>query len=456
MAVDQVSQCHLDSKNPFYAGVYAYGKSEKRTEIIDGRARKSYGHRKPMDTWEVFIKDHHEGYIGWAEYERNQKLLAGNAYGRGGDTKSGRGGRALLAGLICCARCGRRLVVAYRGRRRSYPTYRCDRPNLQLGHRRCIIFGGGRVDVAIAAEILRAVSPLAIEAAEEAERMLKEEEQDRLRIAELELTQAKYDASLAERRYAACDPDNRLIAAQLEKAWETALQRVEQCRKRLDDLREPEPGGTHPDFTGLGNDLTAAWNAPQTTMRTRQRLVRALITEIVADVDEAAGEIVLVIHWKGGQHSELRVKKPKTGEHSCSTSEQALAVMRSMAGRWSDQDIAASLNRMGMPTGQGKTWTAHRVGSIRRVNGISGYLPAEKNGEWLTLRDAAAHLSVSHHQVRKLIKAGILASGQIMPDAPHQIHAADLDSERVAVALARKGRPCRAAAEKQMSMFSDT
>ena len=443
-------------KNPFYAGVYAYGKSEKRTEIIDGRARKSYGHRKPMDTWEVFIKDHHEGYIGWAEYERNQKLLAGNAYGRGGDTKSGRGGRALLAGLICCARCGRRLVVAYRGRRRSYPTYRCDRPNLQLGHRRCIIFGGGRVDVAIAAEILRAVSPLAIEAAEEAERMLKEEEQDRLRIAELELTQAKYDASLAERRYAACDPDNRLIAAQLEKAWETALQRVEQCRKRLDDLREPEPGGTHPDFTGLGNDLTAAWNAPQTTMRTRQRLVRALITEIVADVDEAAGEIVLVIHWKGGQHSELRVKKPKTGEHSCSTSEQALAVMRSMAGRWSDQDIAASLNRMGMPTGQGKTWTAHRVGSIRRVNGISGYLPAEKNGEWLTLRDAAAHLSVSHHQVRKLIKAGILASGQIMPDAPHQIHAADLDSERVAVALARKGRPCRAAAEKQMSMFSDT
>jgi hypothetical protein len=90
-------------KNPFYAGVYAYGKSEKRTTIIDGRARKSYGHRKPMGTWEVFIKDHHEGYISWAEYERNQALLAGNAYGRAGDTKSGRGGRALLAGLICCA-----------------------------------------------------------------------------------------------------------------------------------------------------------------------------------------------------------------------------------------------------------------------------------------------------------------------------------------------------------------
>ena len=410
---------------------------------------------KPMDAWEVFIKDHHEGYISWAEYERNQALLAGNAYGRAGDTKSGRGGRALLAGLICCARCGRRLHVVYTGRY-PRPVYRCDTPNLQLGRKRCFSFGGLRIDAAVAGEMLRAIAPMAIEAAREAERMLREEGQDRRRIAELELRQAQYDASLAERRYAACDPDNRLIAAQLEKAWEATLQRVEACRQRLDGMQAPEVGQPPPDLTGLADDLAAAWKAPRTAMRTRQRLVRALITEIIADVDEAAGEIVLVIHWKGGQHSELRVKKPKTGEHGCSTPEQALAVMRSMAGRWSDQDIAASLNRMGLPTGQGKTWTAHRVGSIRRVNGIHGYLSAEKNGEWLTLRDAAAKLGVSHHQVRKLIKAGILASNQIMPDAPHQIRAADLDSEQVAVALARKGRPCRADSKNQISMFPDT
>lgn len=440
-------------KNPFYAGVYAYGKSEKRTEIVDGRARKSYGHHKPMDAWEVFIKDHHEGYISWAEYERNQTVLASNAYGRTGDTKSSRGGRALLAGLICCARCGRRLHVVYTGRY-PRPMYRCDTPNLQLGRKRCFGFGGKRIDEAVAGEILRAVAPMAIEAAREAERMLKEEDQDRLRIAEMELRQAQYDASLAERRYAACDPDNRLIAAQLEKAWEATLQRVEACRQRLDNMQSPKVGPQQlPDLTGLADDLAAAWKAPKTTMRTRQRLVRALITEIVADIDEAAGEIVLVIHWKGGQHSELRVKKPKTGEHGCGTPEQALAIMRAMAGRWPDQDIAASLNRMGMPTGQGKTWTAHRVGSIRRVNGIHGYFSAEKNGEWLTLRDSATRLGVSHHQVRKLIKAGILTSGQIIPDAPHQIRAADLDSEHVAAALARKGRPCRVDSKKQISMF---
>ena len=361
-------------KNPFYAGVYAYGKSEKRTTIVDGRARKSYGHRKPMGTWEVFIKDHHEGYISWAEYERNQALLAGNAYGRVGDTKSGRGGRALLAGLICCARCGRRLSVLYTGRY-PRPIYRCEQPNVQLGQRRCLSVAGKRIDETIAAEMLRAVAPMAIEAAEEAERMLRDEDQDRRRIAELELQQAQYDASLAERRYAACDPDNRLIAAQLEKAWETALQRVERCRERLDRMQMPDADDVRPDFTGLADDLSAAWKAPRTTMRTRQRLVRALITEIIVDIDEAAGEIVLVIHWKGGQHSELRVRKPRTGEHGCSTPEQALAVIRSMAGRWSDQDIAASLNRMGMPTGQGKTWTAHRVSSLRwpmRRHGAGG------------------------------------------------------------------------------------
>src|ERR1700675_1169015 len=270
-------------KNPFYAGVYAYGKSEKRTTIVDGRARQSYGHRKPMGTWEVFIQDHHEGYISWAEYERNQALLAGNAYGRVGDTKSGRGGRALLAGLICCARCGRRLSVLYTGRY-PRPIYRCEQPNVQLGQRRCLSVAGKRIDETIAAEMLRAVAPMAIEAAEEAERMLRDEDQDRRRIAELELQQAQYDASLAERRYAACDPDNRLIAAQLEKAWETSLQRVEMCRRRLDGMPEPNAGAARPDLTGLTDDLSAAWKAPKTTMRTRQRLVRAVITEIVVDI----------------------------------------------------------------------------------------------------------------------------------------------------------------------------
>ena len=442
-------------KNPFYAGAYAYGKSEKRTTIVDGRARKSYGWAKPMEAWEVLIKDHHEGYIDWSEFERNQAVLAGNAYSKAGDTKSGRGGGSLLAGLISCARCGRRLSVAYTGRY-PRPIYRCHKANLQLGHRGCLGLAAKRIDAAIAAELLRAVAPMAIEAAQEAERMMKEKDQDRRRIAELELRQAHYDASLAERRYAACDPDNRLIAAQLEKAWEVTLQRVEACRQKLDGLQAPQIDAPRPDLTRLADGLSTVWTAPATTMRTRQRLARALITEILANIDEVKQEIVLVIHWKGGQHSELRFRKPKTGEHGRNTPEDAIAVMRSMAGRWSDQDIAASLNRMGLPTGQGKTWTARRVASIRQVQGIHGYRSADKDGTWLTMSEAAAKLGVSHHQMRRLIKEKVIVSEQVMADAPHQIRAADLETDQVEAALKRKGRPCRAIPENQLSMFPST
>ena len=123
-------------KNPFYAGAYIYGKSEHRTAIVNGRAQKTYGHGKPFEEWEVVLKDHHEGYIDWAEFERNQKQLAANAYGRVGEVKSGRGGQALLVGLLRCARCGRRLKVAYYGRKGR--AYRCDNPNLMLAAARCL------------------------------------------------------------------------------------------------------------------------------------------------------------------------------------------------------------------------------------------------------------------------------------------------------------------------------
>ena len=443
-------------KNPFYAGVYVYGKSEKRTEIIDGRARKSYGHGKPIGTWDVMIKDHHEGYISWADYERNQKQLAINAYGQLGGPKSGRGGRALLSGLLTCGRCGRRLAVAYTGNPQSRPVYRCDKPNLMMGLPRCMTFGGPRVDAAVARELLRAVEPMAIEAALEAERMHRERQDEQQRLLDLELQQARYEASLAERRYAACDPDNRLIAAQLEKNWEIALRRVQELQARhMNESRETvavDPCA----FAHLADNLSAAWNATGVTMRARQRLLRALIVNIVVDVDEQAREVVLTIHWRGGQHSQLRVRKPRSGEHGCATTEDALAMMRSMAGRWSDEHIAASLNRMGIPTGQGKTWTAKRVSSVRRVRNIHAYLSAEKGGEWLTMSDAAKALGVTNHAIRRLIKTNILPAVQVVPGAPFQIRASDLTSNAVRDAIARKGRPCHTSDDRTLPLFTST
>jgi excisionase family DNA binding protein len=443
-------------KNPFYAGAYAYGKSEKRTELVGDRVRKSYGHGRPMEQWEVLLKDHHEGYIDWEEFERNQKQLAANAYGKAGGAKSGRGGKALLGGLLSCGRCGRRLSVAYRGHAPRQAVYRCDRPNHTFALPRCVSFGGSRVDQAVARELLVAVEPMAIEAAREAERRHVHMRAEQQRIVELELQQAKYEATLAERRYAACDPDNRLIAAQLEKHWETALRRVEACEARLDEVRAAQGTGVAPDFTGLATDLAAAWNAPRVTMRARQRLLRAVVTDIVADIDAAANEVILTIHWRGGQHSRLRVRKPRSGEHGCRTPEEAIEVMRAMATRWSDEAIAASLNRMGMKTGHGKTWTAKRVGSTRKLYGIDAYRSADKTSDWLTMSEAAAILGVTNHRIRRLIKDGILAAEQVVPRAPYQIRLRDVQEDRVLAALGDRYGPCRTEDKNQIRMFSDT
>ncbi|ESW72046.1 hypothetical protein X772_33730 [Mesorhizobium sp. LSJC280B00] len=266
--------------------------------------RKSYGHRKSHEDWAVMLREHHEGYVGWDQYERNQKLLAANTYGKGGGVKSGRGGRALLAGMLTCGHCGRRVCVVYVGRRIGYHIYRCDRLNLMLARPQCMTANGGRAGAAISHGVLRAVAPMAIEAALEAERMHLEGEAQRRQMLELDLQQARYEPSLAERRYAACDPDNRLIAAQLqtlEKSWEATLCRVEAREARLNN-RQVRDDAAIPDFAGLAQDLRAAWDDSDVDMRFRQRLLRALIRDIVV-MDDDARQGELTIHWQGGQHS---------------------------------------------------------------------------------------------------------------------------------------------------------
>jgi hypothetical protein len=264
----------------------------------------------------------------------------------------------------------------------------------------------------------------------------------------LERQQAEYEVKLAARRYEAVDPDNRLVAAELEARWNAALSRLHDCEARLTDTTAATPPAvTRESLLTLADDLKAAWNAPTTDMRTKQRLVRALIEEIVVDVDDAEREVVLVIHWRGGQHSELRVRKPASGEHTRRTSEAADRLIRDMSGRWSDADIAATLNRMGLPTGQGHTWSNARVGGYRRKAGIPGYESAVKDGRCLTMLEAARTLNVTCHVIRKLIRDGLLPARQVMSDAPWQIRAVDLERGDVREALRRRqtrqGRPYR-------------
>jgi DNA invertase Pin-like site-specific DNA recombinase len=199
--------------NPTYAGAYAFGRTEARTRVATGRARRTEGHRKPQDQWTVLIQDHHPSYITWEQFEMNQKILAGNAHMKSRmEPQSGRGGRSLLAGLMRCQRCSRMLRVHYLGKNRKEMRYQCINGHINQGVPKCISFGGVRVDQAVSEEILKVVQPVAIDAALRAAEQKVQHQSERARVRELELEQAKYEARLAGRRYESVDPDNRLVA----------------------------------------------------------------------------------------------------------------------------------------------------------------------------------------------------------------------------------------------------
>jgi excisionase family DNA binding protein len=434
-------------RNPFYAGAYAYGKTTATKTIVDGIARKGGRRPRPREEWTVLVPDHHEAYIRWEQYEQNRDRLARNAHGkRSGGTKSGRGGRALLSGLLRCRRCGKAVQVGYcRGQAARYAC-RTWRPGQSRSN--CLAFGTAKPDQAVAKEVLLVVEPAAVEAALMAHADIEERDDERRRALELERQQADYEVRLCARRYESVDPDNRLVAAELEARWDKALERLRACEARL-AVHEPSPSSTidRRSLLQLSANLEAAWNAPTTTMRTKQQLVRALVEEIVVDVDEERREVILLLHWRGGQHSELRVRKPSSGEHGKHTSEEALQVIQQMATRWSDSDIAATLNRMDIRTGVGNTWTAKRVGSARNKGGIRAYDSAVKDGQCITMNEAAKKLGVHNQFIRKLIDRGILPARQVVRDAPWQIQAADLERPEVQDAVRnrprRPGRPCR-------------
>ena len=425
--------------NPIYAGAYAFGKTQSRTTVVDGRARKTAGHRKPRTDWTVLIRDHHPGYISWEQYERNQALIAANTNMKSRmEPKAGRGGRALLAGILRCRRCGRMLHVTYSGLGAAALRYHCRGAHINHGASWCISFGGLRSDQAVANEVLQAISGNAIEAALDAAAQMHQQRQDQRRSLELEVEQARYEVRLASRRYEAVDPDNRLVAAELEARWNDALRKFEGLEIKLHEFDSFITSAAMPDkeiLLSLVQDLPAVWHAPSSDMRLKQRIVRILIREIVADVDENSNEIVLLIHWAGGRHSELRVNKNATGRHSHCTSMEAIEVIRQMAGKFPDEQIAATLNRLRFSTGAGKTWNEQRVYSARHYNELPAYNPNQTNQDILTMEEAAQRLGVSTTTVRRLIEQKKLAATQVVPCAPWQIAIAALDAAAVRTAV---------------------
>ena len=416
--------------NPVYGGAYAFGRTETRVTVEAGRKRVSRGHRRDREAWDVLIVDHHEGYVSWHEFERNQRLIADNANYKGLMARGAvRHGDALLAGLLRCGHCGRRLHVSYSGRVGYCVRYSCQGAHLNHGTRRCISFGGVRVDAAVAEEVLRLLSPVGIEAAVEAVAMREDEVAETRRQAELALTQARYEADLARRQYDAVDPQNRLVAAELESRWNDRLSEVAKQEERVAALAAVQPDALSREekdrLLALGDELETVWEHPGATAQTRKRILRAVLEEIVAT--SAEGRIELLLHWRGGDHTRLSVARNRTGQNRWSASAEVVDLIRGLARQQPDSAIAATLNRLGKRTGRGNSWTEARVRSFRNQHGIGVYRPGEmeERGE-LTLTETAAKLGVSTMTVLRLISAGTITARQLCKGAPWSIPRAQI------------------------------
>jgi DNA invertase Pin-like site-specific DNA recombinase len=450
--------------NPIYAGAYAFGKTHARTSVVNGRARKTAGHKKPRGEWTVLLQEHHSGYIPWEQYERNQAIIAVNTHMKARmQPKAGRGGKGLLAGLLRCRRCGRMLHVSYTGRRGVVLRYQCRGAQINHGEDWCISFGGLRTDEAIANEVLRAIGGNAVGAALEAADAMQRQRQEQRKSLDLELEQGRYEAKLAARRYEAVDPDNRLVAAELELRWNGALRRVQELENRLRDFDTASPSPTVPDkdiLLSLAQDLPAVWNSPTADMRLKQRIVRILIQEIIADVDQEEQKIVLVIHWAGGRHSELRIEKNGLGKHQRCTGVDAIEVVRQMSGKFPDEQIAATLNRLGLRTGAGNTWSTQRVYGLRHYYQLPNNKVSHANLPVITLEEAAHRLGISSTSIRRLIDQKLLPATQVVACAPWEIPLEALENPALLKAVEnikkRVSAPQTLNEQNQHSLFSNS
>ncbi|MFQ6163410.1 recombinase family protein [Sinorhizobium meliloti] len=425
--------------NPLYAGAYAFGRRAQRTRIVDGRARKATGVRKPRDEWSVLLRDNHEGYISWREYEENHKLLAENAHMKKNcDRKSARGGRALLTGLMRCGRCGRMMRVFYGSAKGNAHRYQCRGDDAHVGVGLCIGIGGVRVDRAVAIQILEAVSDRAVEAAILASDQVERSRRDVIAAIERDLEGARYEALLASRRYELVDPAKRHVARELEARWNDALERVGVLERKIKDLSAlsaARPVIDRGRLLQLAQDLQTVWNAPSTETRTKQRLIHILVQEIICDLDDATNEAVLLIHWTGGRHTEVRVARVKTGRYPAELAPSAVEALRKLGGHWPDRELAVSLNRMLCKTGDGESWTTVRVRDMRQRLGIPDYDATKVDVPMISLMKAAEKLGICVGSAKSLVQRGILPATQILPGSPWMVPVEALSSEAVRIGV---------------------
>ncbi|MHB1743348.1 MAG: recombinase family protein [Acidobacteriaceae bacterium] len=415
-------------KNPVYAGAYAYGRKKTVTRLEAGQKVQRQVKRRRED-WAVLILDHHEGYIDWDLYQSNQAMIAHNDNARSDVVRGAvRHGGALLAGLLRCGHCGAKMQAQYPAPR--VIRYQCSGHILNRDQAYCVMFGGLRADRLVSEQLLQCLTPVGIEAAMEAIAALEEASDERIQQKVLALDHARYEVTHARRQYDAVDPANRLVAAELERRWNQALtteaQMEAEIAKMQQDRERPLTDIQKRELLDFARDVPRLWDDPRSSPEYKKRMLRVALKEITATSE---GETVrLVLHWQGGDHTQVEFPKVRSGRHRYVTDDDLVEIVRKLARIESDARIASILNKNERRTAHGQNWTAMRVCSVRNHHAIPVYREGERQtrGE-MSVSEVADVLGVTPTTIFRLIQSKHLPATQACVNAPWILTQSDVE-----------------------------
>lgn len=440
---------HTVLSNPSYAGAYVYGRRGRdrgETPVLGGPGPRR---RFAIAEVDVLLRDHHPAYVSWERHLAIRAALRDNSSQFKPSRGAPRRGGGLLQGLVVCGRCGCRMLLHYGT---SSAAYICRTRHQRYGEPICQSLTIDHVDRAVSTAFLQVVGPAHVEAALA---MAKELERDRAVVERqwgLRLERARYEAERAFRQYDLCEPENRLVARELEGRWNQQLRLLAELQT---EYRREQERGLSPltddekaALARLVGDVPALWAAPDTTMEERKRLVRCLIGEVVLLRDDRAratgGLTTIRIGWRSGAWSELRARRPSSGETGC-TPAPVLERIRLLARRHSDDRVAAILNAEGGRTRKTLPWTYGRVGDVRRRHGIPTACPIVPTGTGprgdglVPVATVATQLGVARSVVGSWCRCGFLAAEQKAALDPRWIRLTADDLARLDGTLAAQG-----------------
>jgi DNA invertase Pin-like site-specific DNA recombinase len=407
-------------KHPLYAGAYVYGRRQMDRRRYQPEHPQSGRVVMSRAEWHALLPDRCPAYISWEQYEQNQARLAANR-ARASSLGVVRRGAALLAGLVVCAHCGARLGVHYQqshGRPMPF-TYECVARRNTYGEALCQHVAGPCLDAFVTEQVLAALAPAAVEVSLAAAEQIEQQRTTLTSLWEQRRERAAYETARAARQYQSVEPENRLVARTLERAWEERLQTQqaleEEYRRSVQQLPPVLTAGERDAIRQLAADIPALWNAPTTTAADRKAIIRQVVERVQVDAQGDSEQVHIRMSWAGGGQTEGVFVRPIARYTQRSDYARLCARVRelSQAG-WSLQAIARQLEADGSPPlRSGQQWSIASVQTLRRQLGLSNThrhghsRDALNRDEWWP-RELAALLAVPRSSLFSWIQRGLV------------------------------------------------